>query len=127
MYFLLQQLLLLVHHMRLLSCAHVTKTVSLEENVFRKVSVNFSVIQSRFSYFIRSPVFFFKQIRRPAHLNRCLSLSLLVTFHCTFTTKITGFRRSTVEIFLIFEVRILCKLYININPYHIINTLTLHQ
>lgn len=122
-----RQLSLLVNYMRAVSCAHIIIAVSLEESVCRKVRVNFSAIESRFSYFILSPLFFFKQIRRFAHLRRCLPLSLLVTFQCTFITEVTGFRRSTVQRFLIFEVWILSKLHININPYLIVNTLTPRQ
>jgi len=80
LFFILQQLLLPANHMRAVSCAHIFVTVSLGESECRKVSVSFSAIESRFSYFIRSPFFFFKQIRRFAHLHRCLPSSLLVTF-----------------------------------------------
>jgi len=103
--------------MRAVSCAHIIITVSLEESECRKVSVTFSAIESRFSCFIRSPLFFFKQIRRFARFHRCLPLSLLVTFQCTFITEVTDFRRSTAQRFLIFEVSSLSKLHININPY----------
>lgn len=101
-FFILQQLLFLANHTRAVSRAHILITVSLEESECRKVSVCFSATESRFSYFIRSPLFFCKRIRRFAHLHRWLPLSLIVIFQCTFIPEVTGFRRSTVKRFLIF-------------------------